>query len=367
MKYVRIIGLVSFFAIFAVLGVSCGGESDGASAASAEWNEDNGDAAAPALAVEGLEVSRDSVLQTVESSGIVRGAQEARVVSEVEGMILSAPFELGQPVEEGDVLVNVDATLAALQLEEARGVFESARIDLNAVQRRFENGSASQAELTRARSSANGAQARLQAAENTWEDHTIRAPISGLVAGREASMGRGNYMTRGSAVARIVNLDTVEMEFGVGEQELQYLAEAVPARVNVAACEDEVEATVASIAAGADPRTGSFPVVVRWENTCEGLRSGMSASVRIRVSEENPELIVPDSAIRRSGDSAVVFVARSGSVEARTVVTGRRLGNRVQILDGLTDGEVIVTTALSALSDGAAVEVTVRGRTGDVL
>jgi multidrug efflux pump subunit AcrA (membrane-fusion protein) len=62
-----------------------------------------------------------------------------------------------------------------------------------------------------------------------------------------------------------------------------------------------------------------------------------------------------------------VFVARSGSVEEREVVTGRRLGNRVQIMDGLTDGEIIITTALSALSDGAPVDVTVRGKTGDVL
>jgi membrane fusion protein (multidrug efflux system) len=367
MKYARIIGLVSFFAIFAVLGASCGGGSDGASAATAGWNEDDSDAATPTLAVEGLEVSRDSVLQTIESSGIVRGAQEARVVSEVEGMILSAPFELGQPVAEGDVLVNVDATLAALQLEEAREMYESARIDLNAVERRFENGSASQAELTRARSSANGARARLEAAANAWENHTIRAPISGLVAGRTASMGRGNYMTRGSEVARIVNLDTVEMEFGVGEQELQYLAESAPARVNVTACENEVDAVIASIAAGADPRTGSFPVVVRWENSCETLRSGMSASVRIRANEEDPQLIVPDSAVRRRDGGTFVFVARSGSVEEREVVTGRRLGNRVQIMDGLTDGEIIITTALSALSDGAPVEVTVRGKTGDVL
>ena len=296
-----------------------------------------------------------------------RGAQEARVVSEVEGMILSAPFELGQSVAEGDVLVNVDATLAQLQLEEARQVFESARIDLNAVERRFENGSASQAELTRARSTANGARARLQAAENTWENHTIRAPISGLVAGRETGMSRGNYMTRGAQVARIVNLETVEMEFGVGEQELQYLSEGAPARVSAAACDEQVDAVIASLAAGADPRTGSFPVVARWENTCEQLRSGMSASITVRVTEENPQLIVPDSALRRRAGGTFVFVARSGSVEEREVTTGRRLGNRVQIIDGLSDGEVIVTSALSALSDGSPVEVTVRGKTGGVM
>ena len=53
MKYIRIVGLVSFFTIFVALGASCSGDSDGASAATAGWNEDGGDETTPALAVEG--------------------------------------------------------------------------------------------------------------------------------------------------------------------------------------------------------------------------------------------------------------------------------------------------------------------------
>lgn len=366
MKEIRFRVAVAAIAVLTLVG--CGGRPDGDSAASGDWGGESSDRETPALAVEGLEVSRGSILQMIEASGTVRGVNEATVVSEVEGTIEEKTFELGDAVNAGQVLVEVDATVAALQLEEARQLFESAQIDLRAAERRFENGSASQSELARARSGANGARARLEAAEAVFQDHSIVAPISGLIASRNADLSRGNFINRGDVVARIVNLSVVEMEIAVGERELSYIDEGVPAIVSIPACgQSSIEATVASIAAGTDPRTGSFPVVIRWENACTRLRSGMSASVRIRSQEQNPGIIIPDAAIRRHDGGEFVFVALNGTVTEREITTGLRLGDRVEVVDGLQEGEVIVTSALAALSDGTGVETTVRGKTGDVL
>ena len=344
-----------------------GGPSDGRTAATGTWAQDQA-AETPALAVEALEVSRGSLLQTVQASGTVRGSDEVGVVSEVQGPIVEAPFELGQAVQQGDVLLRVESTVARLNVEEARGALDSARLDLSGTERRFENGSASQAELTRARSAADGAEARYQAAVKALEDHTIRAPISGFIASKADDLSRGNYLNRSVTVARVVNLDALELEIAVGERELQYVREGIPAEVSIPACGGApVEARVRSIAAGADPRTGSFPVVIVWDNTCERVRSGMSATVRVRPVDERPAIIVPSAAIRSDAGGSFVFVAAGETVERRTITTGGRLGDRVQITDGLQEGEVIITSALSSLNDGKAVNASVRGRTGDVL
>mgnify|MGYP006267990645 CR=1 FL=1 len=330
----------------------------------------NGEQAAqqPALAVEALEVSRGSLLQTIQASGSIRGSQEVGVVSEVEGRIQAASFELGQFVEAGQVLLQVESTVARLNVQEAQGALDSARLDLSATERRFEQGSASQAELTRARSAANGAEARYEAALKTLRDHTITAPISGFIASRADDLSVGNYLNRGVPVTRIVDLTTLEMEIAVGERELQYLEVGLPASVSISACGSQsVGARVDSIAAGADPSTGSFPVLLSWENDCDTARSGMTASASVRTADAAPALVVPSAAIREDSGGRYVFVARDGEVERRTITTGERLGDRVTVLDGLTEGDVIVTSALSALDDGAVVEATVRGRTGDVL
>ncbi len=359
-------GLAGGIVLILSIVTSCG-RTDAGSAATGP-RDPGTDTPETAIAVEALEVSRGTILETIEASGTVRGVREVDVVSEVEGQIVDSPFVLGQRLEEGDTLVTVQATLAELQLQEARGDYETTRIDLSAVERRFENGSASQIELTRARSAADGARARLRAAEKTYNDHTIRTPIDGLVASRFDGAGKGNYLSAGTVVARVVDLSELETEITVGEEELLYLRTGVPAVVTLSACDEtEFEGTVTSIAAGADPLTGSFPVIVRWENRCDRTRSGMSVTVSVEASESEPDIVVPDAAIRRHAGEEFVFVVADGTVAERTIVTGRSLGDRVAVTDGLREGEVIVTSGLNGLRDGTPVEVTLRGKTGEVL
>ncbi len=357
---VLIVGLV-----LALLLASCGGP-DGRSAASGDW-EGEGDQ--PALAVEAMEVTSGSIIRSISGSGVVEGINEATVVSEVQGTITSVSFDLGDFVEEGSILASVDGTIAALSLEEARQAFESARLDLSAAERRFENGSASQAELSRVRTVANGARARLEAAEETFRDHTIRAPISGYIASRGDIVGRGNFLTPGTPVARVVDLSAFRLEIAVGERELSYISDGSFAVVNVPICETgPFDAEVVSIAAGADPRTGSFPVVVEWPNTCgDVIRSGMSAAVEIPAQNGEELLIVPSSAIRRNEEGDFVYVAEGATVAMRFVELGQRLGERVEVVSGLAPGEVVIVSALSAIEDGSAVDATVVGRTAEVL
>jgi RND family efflux transporter MFP subunit len=165
-----------------------------------------------------------------------------------------------------------------------------------------------------------------------------------------------------------VDLDRLEIEIAVGERELQYLEPGLPAEVSIPACgEAAASADVEAIAAGADPRTGSFAVVIGWESTCAQARSGMNATVRIRPSSPDMQLVVPSAAIRNDIDEEYVFVATDGVVERRVIRSGRRLGDRVYVVEGLAAGEIIVTSALSSLNDGMEVETTVRGTTGESL
>jgi RND family efflux transporter MFP subunit len=222
--------------------------------------------------------------------------------------------------------------------------------------------------VTRARSAANGAEARYESALKTLEDHTLRAPIGGFIAERGQDLTPGNYLNRGTTVARIVDLDRLEIEIAVGERELQYLERGLPAAVSIPACgEEAASADIEAIAAGADPRTGSFAVVIGWESTCDQVRSGMNATVRIRPSSQRTELVVPSAAIRTDNDEEYVYVATDGVVERRVIRSGGRLGDRVYVVDGLVVGEIIVTSALSSLNDGMEVEPTIRGTTGESL
>lgn len=365
MVRIRLFGLVL---LVAVVAGSCGrGGPPG--------RPGGGDRSAPERSVrpvEAISVEPASLIRRIEASGSVRGRSEANLLSDAQGVILNSSLQLGSFVTEGDMLVEVEATIPRLNVQEARQVFESARLDLDATQRRFENGSASQAELTRARSAANGARARLEVAETALRDQTIRAPISGFIASRGENLSRGNTVSRGAFIARIVDLDELEVEVGLGEPLLPYLQLGALAEVSIPACGSEpFEAEIIAIAAGASTRTGSFPVVLRWENTCAVVRSGMNARVRIEPIDARPQLIIPAVSLRRDGEGPFVFVVNQeqeqGRVERRSVVLGDRLGERVQVVQGLQEGDLVLTTGVTVVQEGDEVEVTVIGSSGDVL
>ena len=285
-------------------------------------------------AVEAVTVTRGTLLRNVEAAGIVSGITEAYVVSETQGIIQRVDFELGDQVDKGQVLVKVEDTIARLNMEQARQQNETAQLDLGAIEKLFEAGNASRAELTRARSAASGAQARYETALKAFRDTSIRAPIAGYVAAKDSAVALGNFLSPGTPVARIVDISSLKVEVALGETQIGLVEEGAPATVFIpAACEETLfEAEVSAVAAGSDPATGSFPVVITWVNTCgDKVKSGMSATVTIETRQEEPVILVPSAALVEREGARFAYTVEAGRVAAKRVRVGRQIGNLAEI------------------------------------
>ena len=319
----------------------------------------------PGTAVEARTVTTGTLVGRIESSGLIRGIGEAWVVAETQGVIESVLVSLGDEVSEGAPLVTFDRELQELQLRQAETQLESARLDLAATERLYNGGNASMAELARARSAATGAEAAVETARRALANRTIEAPITGRVADKADGVSRGNYLGAGSRVARIIDTSRLQLEIALGEREIRYVRRGGPAVVSVPACgESPFDATVVAIAAASDPSTGAFPVVVEWPNECgETVRAGMSATVDI-LPATDPAILVPSTAVLSGEGGPYVYVAEDGVALRRPVALGNRSGNAVEVIDGLEEGAVIITSGLSRLTDESRVAVTVIGETG---
>lgn len=357
MKYIGIV-LVAAMAIAA-----CNTE-DAATTATSDIAMD-ARAELPGIAVEGKVAEMGSLVGRIESSGIVRGIGEAWVISETQGVIESVLVTLGDEVEEGAPLLTLDAGLQELQLAQAEAQLESARLDLATAERLYNSGNASKSDLARARSAAVGAQAAAENARRSLLRRTLRAPISGRIADKEDSITRGNYLSAGNRVARVIDTTRLRVEVALGEREIQFVERGARAVVTLPACgAGPFDATVVGIAAASDRATGSFPVIVEWPNECgDRVRVGMSATVSIPPVGE-PRILVPVTAVLEEAETRYVFVAEDGVASRREVSLGQRLGNAVEIAGGLDAGSVVLTSGLSRVTDGAAVSVTVTGDTG---
>jgi membrane fusion protein (multidrug efflux system) len=120
-----------------------------------------------------------------------------------------------------------------------------------------------------------------------------------------------------------------------------------------------MDAAVEAIAAGSEPATGSFPVVVAWENECDDIRSGVSARVVIEPTNQRERLVIPASAVIGE-EGEYVFLAENGRALRREVTVEERLGNRAAIAEGLAPGEVVIVSGLTVLADGDPVTVSIR-------
>jgi len=353
------------FAIGTVLIIvlaGCGDSPDASTEATSDMAMDRQERLAP-LAVEGAPAVRATLVDDIFASGIVRGEREVNLVSETQGVIERVGFELGDRVTAGQVLVALDTSIQRLSVEEASQAVRSAELDLASTERLVNAGNASQSALSRARSALSGARARLAQAQKALSDRTLVAPFDGVVASKDVSIEAGNFLNIGVPVTRIIDLDQLEVRLSVGEREVRYLERGNPAFVSYAATDDaEVEAEVVAIAAGSDPQTGSFPVIVRWDNP-DGAdaRAGVSASVRIPALTAPVQIVVPANAVMSRGTERSVFVARpGGTAERRIVELGERRGDRQAVRSGVNAGEMIIVSGLRSLADGDPVDVTER-------
>lgn len=314
------------------------------------------------MTVEVVRVERGRLVETIGASGLISGIREAYVVSETTGIIEAVNFTLGQDVEKGELLVKVDDTIAKLNMEQAKNRYETAQIDLNAKEASFESGNVSRAALIQARSSYQGAKAEYERAKKAFEDCSISSPIAGSVASSEASVSVGNYLTPGSRVARIVDLSVLEVEIAVGEGEIGFIEMGARAAVEIpAVCEERTfDAEVVAVAAGSDPATGSFTVIVRWPNDCEEtIRAGMSAEVTVNSRNTQPSLIIPSSAVIRRGEKRVVKTVDGDTVAEREVQIGRIVGDKTEVMEGVKEGDSVIISGLTVIGSGDTVNTVV--------
>jgi len=333
--------------------------------AEAEGNPENTQAST--LAVEALEITRGQLVSSISASGTIEGIREAFVVSETQGIVEQVSFELGQSVEKGQILLQVDDEIPRLNMQQAEEQLENARIDYQTTENLVEKGGAARADLLRSRSALRGAEARYKQARKVFLDCAISSPISGYVAQKEKTASLGNYLSPGMTIARLVDLSGIRLEVAVGEGVIGLIEQGSRVMVTVpAACEEKVfEAAVTAVAAGSSIDTGSYRVVIEWVNECGPLlKSGMSAEAEITPGEEDPVVILPTAALLTREGKQIVFVDESGTAVQREVRIGRRLGGRAEVLTGVDTGDKVLLSGITRLSAGDQIDSTVIGSSG---
>ena len=193
--------------------------------------------------------------------------------------------------------------------------------------------------------------------ENMLENTTLVSPISGVVTARNYDVGD---MAAGMPIFVVQRINPVKIMISVSESLYTYVKKGMAVEVELDALpEQKFSAKISRITPSIDASTRTFPVELTLANDKELVKPGMYARVTMNYGTRK-NIVVPDVAVVKqlgSGNRYIYVYNQDGTVAYKKVELGRRFGDKYEILSGIADGDVVVTSGQVALKDGIAVEV----------
>ena len=342
------------------------------------------------LTVETVSAARGSVAQQLVVVGNLVGDATVAVMPRAAGRLEAITVRLGDPVKRGQRIAKIedyelqeqvkqqeaglevsratirqreaDLQLAETNVERSRNLFARQLLPKQTLDDTEARYQAAVAQLDLARAQNNQSAARLDELRINLANTVIVSPVNGFVARRAADPGA--FVGQNQAIVDVVDISRVRLVANIVEKDLQQIQTGDQTRVEVDAFPGEVfTGRIARVAPVLDPATRTAPIEIEIANADFRLKPGMYARVTVTTDERKDALIVPTNAVVDYTGRRGVFVAAGDNVVTfRPVRIGIEESNQIEILDGVAEGDRVVTTGAGGLRDGDRVVVAGEGR-----
>jgi membrane fusion protein (multidrug efflux system) len=291
----------------------------------------------------------------IEALGTAKANESVDITAKVSNLVTAVRFQEGQQVRRGDVLVEMDSQQARADLAIAEATLKESASQYHRSRELYTTKVLSDAQLEQIEAAFKSNQARVASAEAHLADTVIRAPFAGRVGLRRISIG--SLVNPGAVITTLDDTRTMKLDFTIPETYLAVVSQGLEIEATSPAYPGATFAgQVSSVDSRVDPETRSVTVRAIVPNTAGQLKPGMFLTVHLTRSETDV-LLVPEEALVPEQGNVYVFVVQDGKAIKRLVHTGQRRVGTVQVLDGLTAGEIVVTEGTQKLRDGASVQV----------
>jgi RND family efflux transporter MFP subunit len=308
--------------------------------------------------------------------GTLQGIIESPIYARSSGYVLRWNKDIGSRVNKGDVLAEIDTPEVDQQLSQAVAARQQAAASLELAKSSAERWEAlrkkdavTQQELNERSSAFTQAQANLAAAEanvrrlqKTEEFKRVVAPFSGVVTSRNVEVGdliNGGNGGAGNALFRLAQVDPLRVYVYVPQAYAQRIK--VGDKVTVTQAElpgQKFSGAVVRTAGAIDSATRTMQLEINLPNKENALLAGAYVQVSLPLSGSSNALLVPSNVLLfRPEGPRVAVVGGDGKIKLQAVSLGHDLGNRIEILSGLTPAEKLVLNPADSLADGDAVVV----------
>lgn len=236
--------------------------------------------------------------RAIRLSGLTEADKRATLATRAAGIIEQLPFEQGDSVEEGDVILSLEVEEQTAMIETARALLEQREKEFEATERLVTAGTLPKLRADESRSALSSARSQLEQAEAQHARLEVRAPFSGVID--RLNVEKGSYVQAGAQVAVLLKLDPVIARGEVSESDLHYIKPGNAAEIDLVNGR-EVQGKVSYISRDASPQTRTFPVEIAIPNPDLSIPAGMTAEITL-WAETVRAVVLPRSVVTLSID-----------------------------------------------------------------
>jgi len=303
--------------------------------------------------------------------GTVRAHTEIDLASKLNGVIAWIGPKEGDRVSKGAKLLQVDVKSVQTRVAETQARYDQALKEYERAQRLHRDQIISKNQLDQATTLLETTNAELDAARVNLGDGTLYSPISGILD--RLDVDRGEYISPGQTVMKIVNIEQVYIELPVPEKDILYFTKGQSVDIEMSQagqrqCDQPKKGdgqthcwfpgTIAFISMTADSATRTYLVKVLVNNASGTLRPGMIVRAHLVRRELDAAIAVPFFTLIDREQGKAVFVVEDGVARARQIEYGTFEKGLVEIQQGLNLGDRLVLVGQRGLVNGQKVEVT---------
>jgi membrane fusion protein, multidrug efflux system len=290
------------------------------------------------------------------TTATLEAEKRATVVAKIAGEVRQILQEEGDIVQEGQVLAVLDGAVQRVSLAEAEARLGGIRSNLERAQELMNQQLSSEKVLSDIRYQYDEAAAQVEAMQLQLSYTEIVAPFTGQIAERFSDVGQ--TVINGAQVFSIVDRDPLLARIHLPEKEAMKIRAGQTVVISPDTHPDaEIHGSVQRIAPVVDPRTGTVKVTCSVSGADQLLRPGSFVRVQVQTDMHSGVLAIPKRALVPEGGEVYVYKAQADSVVKVPVTLGLTNHTFVEVVDGLVNGEQIVTVGHGALKTGSKIRV----------
>ena len=294
--------------------------------------------------------------QDYVANGTFAPSQELSFPAENSGRVVKVLVDEGDIVRTGQVLAVIKGDQLNIQLTSAKAAYENAQSDAKRYENAFKTGGVTQQQVDQSKVALANAKAQYDQTRVSLGDASIKASINGIVNKR--NIEPGSVVAPGTVLFELVNVSTLKLKVNVDEQHVAGLKVGNSIKVAASVYPDKTFTGKISFIAPKADGSLNFPVEIEVANNPNNeIKAGMygTANFSSGAKQNAPVKTIPRIAFVGGVANNQVFVVKDSVVKLSKIVSGRIFGDQVEVLEGLNEGDIVVTSGQINLADGSKV------------